>query len=76
MDGWGEFHSPLTRRSVQISVLLRAVNIRRRIKLTWKVGRGHKKRGKTSDHTGRSLLDLASRLPALSALSHCGPNQR
>lgn len=42
----GEFHSPPTRRSVQISVLLRAVNTRRRIKLTWKVGKGHRKRGR------------------------------
>lgn len=51
--GWlGESHSPLTRRSVQTSVLLRAVNIRRHIKLTWRVGRGHRERGKASDHTG------------------------
>lgn len=40
--GEREVDSPLIRRSVQISVLLRAVSIHRRIRLTWKAGRGEK----------------------------------
>jgi hypothetical protein len=69
-----EPHSPLIRRSVQISVLLRAVNIRRRIKLTWKVGRG-RKRGKGQIILGLTP-DLASLLPAQSAQTYCGGWQR
>lgn len=75
IGGRGESHSPLTRRSVQISVLRRAVNTRRRIKLTWSAGRGQREEGVRAQGTAPDPAPCP-RLPALPALSHCGPGQR
>lgn len=71
MEDGGESHSPLTRRSVQISVLRRAVNTRRRIKLTWRAGR---QRGRCQG--AGHCSGPCPRLPALPALTHGGPGQR